>query len=65
VLKLFDANIATAVLVVITAGLLGQFAAHGMTVSQWISGLTAVAGAIGLAVIVRTWPKPEGGPVEG
>ena len=66
VAKLFDANIATAALVVITAGLLGQFAAHGLSPTQWISGLTAVAGAIALAVIVRTWPKPENGAeVEG
>jgi hypothetical protein len=66
VLKLFDANIATAALVVVTAGLLGQFAAHGLSTGQWFSGLTAVGGAIALAVIVRTWPKPAGGAeVEG
>lgn len=57
--KLFDANILTAALVVLTAGLLGQYAAHGLTVTQTISGVAAVAGAIALAVIVRTWPKPE------
>ena len=57
--KLFDANILTAALVVLTAGLLGQYAAHGLTFMQAVSGVAAVAGAISLAVIVRTWPKPD------
>jgi hypothetical protein len=59
VAKLLDSNILTAALVVVSAGLLGQYAAHGLSPSQWISGLAAVGGSIALAVIVRTWPKPE------
>ena len=57
--KLLDANILTAALVVLTAGLLGQYAAHGLTFMQAVSGIVAVAGAIALAVLVRTWPKPD------
>lgn len=57
--KILDANLLTAGLVVVVAGLLGQYAAHGISPVQWVSGLAAVCGAIALAVIVRTWPKPE------
>jgi hypothetical protein len=59
VAKLFDPNLLTAALVVLTAGLLGQYAAHGLNVMQTVSGVAAVGGAIALAVIVRTWPKPD------
>jgi len=47
---------ASAGLIVIIAGLVGQYAARGMTAGQWIAGLTAIAGAITLAVILRCWP---------
>ena len=39
------------------AGLVGAYAAEGMTTLQWISGLSAVAGAIAWAVMVRVWPQ--------
>ena len=63
--KILNPNILTAALVIIVSGLLGQYAAHGISPLQWISGLAAVAGAVSLAVIVRTWPKTEAGRVEG
>ena len=47
---------ASAGLIIIVAGLVGQYAARGMTPSQWFFGVTAVAGAITLAVILRCWP---------
>jgi hypothetical protein len=57
--KLLDANIMTAALVILSAALLGQYAAHGLSLMQGISGVAAVGGSIALAVIVRTWPKPQ------
>jgi hypothetical protein len=63
--KIFDAHILTAALVVVVAGLLGQYAAHGISPIQWLSGLAAVCGAIGLAVIVRTWPAQSSVRAEG
>lgn len=57
--KLLDAKIMTAALVIVSAALLGQYAAHGLTFVQGVSGVAAVVGSIALAVIVRTWPKPQ------
>jgi hypothetical protein len=56
--KFLDGRILTVGLVMITAGLLGQFAAQGISPQQWLAGLTAVAGSIGLAVLIRVWPAP-------
>lgn len=64
-LKFFDANILTAALVIVVSGLLGQYAAHGISLSQWAFGLLAVVGSILLAVIVRTWPKTQPVQAEG
>ena len=50
---------ASAGLIVIVAGLVGQYAARGMSPSQWVSGLTAIAGAVTLAVILRCWPAEK------
>lgn len=47
---------ATAILVVIVAGLAGQCAAHGMNTVQWLGAALAVLGSITLAVMVRVWP---------
>ena len=44
--------------VICVAGLVGAYAAEGMSVLQWIGGLSAVAGAIAWAVMVRVWPAP-------
>jgi uncharacterized membrane protein (DUF441 family) len=57
--KIFDARMLTVGLIMLTAGLLGQYAAHGISLAQWISGLVAVAGSIALAVMVRVWPAAE------
>lgn len=50
---------ASAGLIVIIAGLVGQYAARGMSPMQWFYGLTAIAGSITLAVILRCWPAPK------
>jgi len=47
---------ATIGLIVIVAGLVGQYAAQGMSVRQWAAGLAAIGGSIALAMIVRCWP---------
>ena len=47
---------ATAILVVVIAGLAGQFAAHGMNLVQWLGAILAVLGSVTLAVMVRVWP---------
>lgn len=54
--KLLDGRMLTVGLVMLTAGLLGQYAARGISAAQWISGITAVVGAIALAVLIRVWP---------
>ena len=46
---------ASVALVVVTAGLVGQYAARGLTPTQWVYGLTAIAGAI----MLRCWPAPQ------
>ncbi len=46
-------------MIVIVAGLVGQYAARGMSPTQWFFGLTAVAGAVTLAVILRCWPAEQ------
>ncbi len=50
---------ASAGLIIIIAGLVGQYAAKGMTPGQWFYGLVAIAGAITLAVILRCWPAEK------
>jgi hypothetical protein len=47
---------ASAILVVVIAGLAGQLAAHGMNAVQWLGAALAVLGSITLAVLVRVWP---------
>ena len=51
---------ASAGLVIIVSGLVGQYAARGMTPSQWSFGLMAILGSVTLAVILRCWPAQEG-----
>ncbi len=50
---------ASAAAIVVVAGLVGQYAARGMNLQQWFYGLTAIAGAITLAVVLRCWPAPQ------
>lgn len=42
--------------VVLVAALLGARAAEGMSLQQWVGGITAVTAAIAWAVMVRVWP---------
>ena len=50
---------ASAAAIVVVSGLVGQYAARGMTADQWVYGLVAIAGAITLAVVLRCWPAPQ------
>ncbi|MEI7931688.1 MAG: hypothetical protein WCI21_01335 [Alphaproteobacteria bacterium] len=50
---------ASAAAIVVVAGLVGQYAARGMTADQWFYGLLAIAAAITLAVVLRCWPAPQ------
>lgn len=47
---------ASALLVVISGGLAGHYAATGMTPVQWAGAVSAVLGSVTLAVAVRVWP---------
>ena len=55
---------ASAGLIVVISGLVGQYAARGMTPMQWFYGLVAIAGSITLAVILRCWPAPKSTPAK-
>lgn len=50
---------ASAAAIVVVSGLVGQYAARGMSGQQWFYGLVAIAGAITLAVVLRCWPAPQ------
>ena len=50
---------ASVALVIVTASLLGQYAARGINPAQWVFGLTAIAGSIVVAVMIRCWPAPQ------
>ena len=52
------AKIASVILVILTSGLAGQFAAHGMNLVQWLGAILAVLGSVTLAVMIRVWPAP-------
>lgn len=58
------ANGASVALVVVTAALVGQYAARGINPTQWVFGLTAIAGSIAVAVMLRCWPAPQQDRVE-
>lgn len=50
---------ASVVLVIVSASLLGQYAARGISPAQWVFGLTAIVGSIAVAVMIRCWPAPQ------
>ena len=50
---------ASVALVIVTASLVGQYAARGINPAQWVFGLTAIAGSIVVAVMIRCWPAPQ------
>jgi hypothetical protein len=43
--------------VIIAGGLAGHYASAGMNSVQWAGAITAVLGAITVAVSVRVWPE--------
>ncbi len=47
---------ASAALVFGCGGLVGHYAAEGMSLVQWAGALTAVLGSVTVAVAVRVWP---------
>ena len=54
------AEFGSAILVFITAAVIGHEAAIGMNASQWMAGGVSVLGSVGLAVMVHVWPaKPR------
>ena len=56
------AKLASVALVILTSGLAGQFAAHGMNLIQWLGAILAVLGSVSLAVMIRVWPAPARNP---
>jgi uncharacterized membrane protein YeaQ/YmgE (transglycosylase-associated protein family) len=56
VLAFLTAERMSAGLVYLVGSIVGCYAARGMNPLQWAGAVTAVIGAILVAVIVRTWP---------
>jgi hypothetical protein len=54
----------SATLVIASAMIVGRYAAIGMTPQQWACGVFAVAGSVGVAVMVRVWPAPQPARIE-
>ena len=54
----------TCALVIASAMIVGRYAALGMTPQQWACGAFAVVGSVGVAVMVRAWPAPQGRQIE-
>jgi len=52
----------TAVLVLISAGLAGREAAHGMSPEQVLGAAEAILGSVMAAVMVRLWPAGHDKP---
>lgn len=46
----------SALLVIVSAMIVGRYAALGMSPAQWACGAAAVLGSVAVAVMVRTWP---------
>lgn len=46
----------SALMVVISGGMAGHYAAAGMTPVQWAGAAVAVLGSVTVAVAVRIWP---------
>ncbi len=54
-LAVFTPERLSAVLVYASGAIVGSYAAKGMEPVQWAGGAVAIAGAIAVAVMVRTW----------
>lgn len=63
VLSQKSAELGTAALVLLSAGLAGHTAALGMSQAQAMGAATAILGSVMAAVMVRLWPQPERAPV--
>lgn len=48
----------TVLLVIISGGMAGHFAAVGMDPLQWMGAIVAVLASVTAAVAVRVWPHP-------
>jgi hypothetical protein len=53
------AEFGSALLVVIASWIVGRYAAQGLSPVQWGCGIFAIAGSIGVAIMVRVWPAPQ------
>ena len=49
----------SAALVIVSALIVGRYAALGMTSAQWACGAFAILGSVSVAVMVRIWPTPQ------
>jgi hypothetical protein len=49
----------SAILVFVSGGLAGHYAALGMTPVQWAGAAAAVLGSVTVAVAVRVWPRQK------
>lgn len=58
-----SAELGSSALVLVSAGLAGHTAAHGMDQAQVMGAATAILGSVMAAVMVRLWPEPEKAPV--
>jgi hypothetical protein len=52
------AEIGSALLVVVSAWIVGRYAAQGLSPIQWACGIFAIMGSISVAIMVRMWPAP-------
>jgi hypothetical protein len=47
----------SAALVYVSGAVVGSYAAKGMEPVQWAGAAVAIAGAVAVAVMIRTWPS--------
>ena len=55
----------SAALVVLSALIVGRYAAIGMSPAQWACGAFAVGGSVSVAVMVRIWPSQQSAEERG
>jgi hypothetical protein len=58
------AQYGSALLVFVTAAIVGHQAAVGMNFVQWTGAAVSVMGSIGVAVMIHVWPEKAKAPVE-
>ena len=52
------AEFGSVLLVIVASWIVGRYAAQGLSPAQWACGIFAIAGSIGVAIMVRVWPAP-------